>query len=227
MKLAQLLPGRSEFGGLVGNFERELERTQVKIHRNVTVTEALVLEQAPDVVVVATGSRPRTPSFDGADVAHVVEPWQVITGEASTGGSVLIADWACDWVGLGLAEKLAREGCHVRLCATGMVPGELIPQGVRDNWIGELHKLGVEIVPYARLFGADEDSVYLQHVISEEPIIFEGVETLIPCIPQQSETGLAVGLESTGVATISIGDCLSPRTAEEAIYEGLTAAMTL
>ena len=86
VKLAQLLPGRSEFGGLIGNFERELERTQVKIHRNVTVTEALVLEQAPDVVVMATGSRPRTPSFDGADVAHVVEPWQVITGEASTGG---------------------------------------------------------------------------------------------------------------------------------------------
>ena len=105
----------------------------MKIHRNVTVTEALVLEQAPDVVVMATGSRPRTPSFDGADVAHVVEPWQVITGEASTGGSVLIADWACDWVGLGLAEKLAREGCHVRLCATGMVPGELIPQGVRTT----------------------------------------------------------------------------------------------
>ena len=227
VKLAQLLPGRSEFGGLIGNFERELERAQVKIHRNVTVTEALVLEQAPDVVVVATGSRSRAPSFEGADRANVVDPWQVITGEAKTGGSVLIADWACDWVGLGLAEKLAREGCHVRLCATGMVPGELIPQGVRGNWIGELHKLGVEIVPYARLFGADEDTVYLQHVISEQPIIYEGVETLIPCIPQQSDTELAQGLVSTAVATLSIGDCLSPRTAEEAIYEGLTTAMAL
>ena len=80
---------------------------------------------------------------------------------------------------------------------------------------------------YARLFGTDEDTVYLQHVISEEPIILDGVETIIPCIPQQSDTILAKALESTGIAAVSIGDCLSPRTAEEAIYEGLTTAMAL
>ena len=227
VNLAQLLPGRSEFGSLVGNFERELERYQVNVRRGFTVTKTFILERQPDVVVLAPGSRSRPPQFEGARRENVLDPWRVITGEATTGASVLIADWASDWVSLGIAEKLAREGCQVRLCTLGVVPGEMIPQGLRDHWLGELHKLGVTIMTYVRLFGADEEQVYLQHVISEEPIILDGVDTLVPCIPQQSDTQLAKALASTGLEICSVGDCLSPRTAEEAIYEGLTTAMTL
>jgi len=37
---------------------------------------------------------------------HVVDAWQVLKGEANVGHSVVVADWRCDWIGLGLAEKL-------------------------------------------------------------------------------------------------------------------------
>ena len=227
VKLAQLLPGRAEFGGLITNLEREIARAQVKVRRNTTVTRQLVLDEQPGVIVLATGSLPREPSFDGAADAHVVDSWQVISGETQVGNSVVIADWACDWVGLGLAEKLARDGCRVRLCVIGMVPGETIQSAVRDRWIGELHKLGVEIIPYVRIFGADEDSVYLQHVISEEAVVLEGVDTVVPAFPQRSDTSLADDLTSVDIEVVTVGDCLSPRTAEEAVYEGLTAGMAL
>ena len=79
------------------------------------MTEALVEQINPDVVVVATGAKPRWPELEGVDEAHVVHAWQVLKGEANVGSSVVVADWRADWTGIGVAEKLARDGCHVRL----------------------------------------------------------------------------------------------------------------
>ena len=90
--LAQLLPGRAEFGGIITNLSRELELAGVKIAMNTTVDLELVLSRAPDVVVLATGAKPRHPSIEGTDEGHVVDAWQVLTDSANVGASVVIAD---------------------------------------------------------------------------------------------------------------------------------------
>ncbi len=177
--LAQLLPGRAEFGGIVTNLAREIALAGVQVVKNRAVDAALVQQQKPDAVVIATGAVPRRPPFDGQDEMHVVDAWQVLKGEVNVGHSVVVADWRCDWIGLGLAEKLARDGCRVRLCVDGLVAGQRLPWYVRDSWNGILHKLGVETIPYARLFGADADSVYFQHATSGEPIVVNDVNTLV------------------------------------------------
>ena len=135
--------------------------------------------------------------------------------------SVLVADWRCDWIGMGIAEKLARAGCRVRLAVNGYVPGQRIQQYVRDQWNGMLHKLGVEVIPYARLYGADGETVYLQHMTSGEPIVCEGVDTLVLALGHEQETKTATDLDDWPGELHRIGDCVAPRTAEEAVLEGL------
>jgi hypothetical protein len=124
---------------------------------------------------------------------------------------------------MGLAEKLAREGRRVRLAVNGIAAGETIHRYVRDSWAGILHRLGVEVIPYARLYGADADTVYLQHITSGEPIVLEGVETLVLATGHAPEATLADALSAAGYQgeLHLIGDCLAPRTAEEAVLEGL------
>ena len=63
------------------------------------------------------------PTIEGDSEGHVVEAWQAIRDEVNIGQRVVIADWRCDWVGLGLAEKLARSGCWVRLAVNGIMAG--------------------------------------------------------------------------------------------------------
>ncbi len=225
--LAQLLPGRAEFGGIVTNLAREMALAGVRVITDTPVDAALVAREAPDAVVVATGARPRRPPIEGGDEAHVVDAWQVLKGEVNIGASVVIADWRCDWVGLGLAEKLAREGCRVRLCVNGYMPGQTIQQYVRDNWIGTLHTLGVETIPYVRLMGADADSIYLEHTMSGEPVICEAVDTLVLALGHERVSGLADELADYGGEVHLVGDCLAPRTAEEAVLEGLKVATRL
>ena len=290
VQLAQLLPGRAEFGGLVTNLAREMELAGVEVRLNTELSRALIEDEAADAVVVATGATVHRPSIEGEGEGHVVDAWQVIRDEVNVGQRVVIADWCCDWVGMGLAEKLASSGCWVRLAVNGTMAGQTIEAIVRDRWVGDLQKLGVEVIPYVRLFGVDAGSVYLQHTTSGEAIVLRGGRHpghgARPTIGDDTRGG-ARGLGRRGPAgrrlpqptdrrggrprgpqgrgcrlalprdlcrcegdevmaqghqpvTIFeeeladcsadihlIGDCLSPRSAEEAIYEGLMTARKL
>ena len=220
--LAQLLPGRAEFGGIVTNLSREVELAGVEVVKAVDVSAEEVMRTAPDVVVLATGAEQSVPVIEGGDEAHIVDAWSVVSDQANIGAKVVIADWRCDWIGLGVAEKLARAGCHVRLAVNGAVPGEGIHFITRDTWIGKLHELGVEMIPFARLFGAHADSVYLQHTVSQQAIVLEEVDTLVTVSANPRSAALAEELTGeTDIELHLIGDCLSPRTAEEAVLEGL------
>ncbi len=225
--LAQLLPGRAEFGGIVTNLTREMERAGARIVKNRKIDADFVRSERPEAVIIATGAKPRWPDFEGREEAHVLDAWQVLTGKGNVGASVVVADWRCDWIGLGVAEKLARDGCRVRLAVDGLVAGSAVPWYVRDSWNGILHKLGVEIIPYARLHGADADTVYFQHATSGEPIICEDVNTLVLAQGHERVADLADELSSYEGEVRLIGDCLTPRTAEEAVLEGLVAATAL
>ena len=227
VKLAQLLPGRAEFGGVTTNLSREVHRAGVKVHLNTRVTRNMIDDFAPDAIILATGATPYAAAIDGAEDAHVVSAWEVLNGGANIGARAVIADWRCDWVGLGLAERLARDGCHVRLAVNGMVAGQTIPQYARDSWLGDLHKLGVEILPHMRLFGADAQDAYFQHTLSGEPVILTNVDTLVTSLGTQSFNILEDELADWEGELHVIGDCLCPRTVEEAVLEGLKVATSL
>jgi 2,4-dienoyl-CoA reductase-like NADH-dependent reductase (Old Yellow Enzyme family) len=223
--LAQRLPGRAEFGSLVTNLVHEARRAGAKIVTGSAVTIDVIREVRPDVVILATGAEPRRTNVPGHDEAHVVDAWQVLRGEANVGGSVVIADWRSDWIGLGLAEMLARDGRRVRLCVNGYMAGQNIQAYVRDHWLGLLHGLGVEIIPMARLAGTDADTVYFEHTASNAPFECREVETLVLSLGHDSDTRLERDLHEFEGEIIPIGDCAAPRTAEEAVLEGLEAGM--
>ena len=178
----------------------------------------------PDVVIIATGAQPRLPEVDVEGV-DLVDSWAVIQGQASIGKNVVIADWACDWSGLGVAELLAREGHSVRLFCGGSIAGESIQGIVRDQWIGELHRLGVEITNYARFFGGMDGNAYFQHMTSGEAIVAEDVDTIVSCYAPRSNRECDWIEPKAGEFVIyRIGDAISPRTVEEAMLEGFQIA---
>jgi len=227
VKLARLLPERAEFGGIITNLEREMRSAGAQVELGVRVDRALIDQTQADAVVLATGSTADIPDVLIEEGAHVVHATHVLAERVNVGARVVVADWRCDWVGLGIAEQLARDGCHVRLAVNGTVPGQSIQQYVRDRWVGELHRLGVEMIPYARLVGVDESTVYLQHTTSGEPILCEDVDTLVAASGHASVNALERELEGYGGEIHMAGDCLSPRTCEEAVLEGLQAALAI
>ncbi len=221
--LAQLLPGRAEFGGIVTNLKRELELAGVEVRLNCRVSSSIVETLRPDSIIMATGATPYLPKVDIGDEVHVADAWQILKGETKAGSAVVIADWRCDWVGLGLAEKLALEGSHVRLCVDGEMAGQNLQKYMRWHWLGQLHRLGVQVVPYARFFGAADGTAFFMHTLSGEAIECTNMDTLVLALGHQPETGLEQQFRSSRASLTLVGDCLSPRSAEEAVYEGFLA----
>ncbi|NGM46082.1 FAD-dependent oxidoreductase [Rhodobacter sp. SGA-6-6] len=225
--LAQLLPGRMEFGGVVTNLKRELDLHQVKVVRNTVVTRALVEAEAPDTVILATGGTPYMPNLESMGGLPVVYATEILKGEKQVRGSVVVADWRCDWVGMGIAMHLAQNGCRVRLAVNGTVAGETVPLYVRDHANGELRKLGVEVIPYTRPYGYDDNTVYLQDTVTGAPVILEEADALVLAYGTAARSELERELEGYAGDVRVIGDCLTPRTAEEAIYDGFKVALEL
>ena len=221
--LAQLLPRRAEFGGIVTNLMREMELAQVRLRRGERVTEAVIAAERPDAVILATGAVPHVPDLPTDGEMQVVTAWQVLRGEVTLGARVVVADWRCDWIGPGVAEALAKAGSRVTLAVNGLHAGEVLPLYVRDDIAAHLHRLRVEVRPHARLFGTAGDTVFLQHTPSGEAIEVDGVQTLVLCLGHRPVDDLSDVVERLGIELHMAGDCLAPRTAEEAVFEGLKA----
>jgi len=222
--LAQMLPDRGEFGVLVENLKREMDLWGVEVRLLTNVDNALIDAEKPDDIIIATGAEPFQSDAEISKETHTVEAWSVIQNNEVTGNSVVIADWRCDYIGMGLAEMLAKDGCDVRLAVDGTHAGQNLQIYLRDNWIGKLHNLGVKVIPYARLYGADADTAYFYHTAGGSPILCEGMDTLVLAQGHQPVTSLEDSLRGSNHRIQLVGDCLSPRSAEEAIYEGFMTA---
>jgi hypothetical protein len=222
--LAQLLPHRAEFGGIVTNLAREVERAGVAVKTRSEMTDGLLAAMRPDCLILATGSNRRLPPLPGGGEEWLIHAHDVVAGNAATCGRVLIYDWVADWTGVGLAEKLAAEGAYVRLAVNAPCAAFAIQNYTRDGAIARLFKLGVETIPFMRLYGVEERTAYLVHTPSQESLVLEDVDSVIAVYPGAPNDGLIAAARRLAIPAFAIGDAMAPRTAEEAVFEGLKAA---
>ncbi|MDE3065333.1 MAG: FAD-dependent oxidoreductase [Acidobacteriota bacterium] len=225
--LAQMLPGREEFGGVAQNLLAEARRAGARVVLSSPVDAEVVASLAPDVVVAATGARPYRPPIEVMGSPRVLDSWEVIAGAHPPAGHVVVVDTAGDWTGVGVARILAAAGHRVTLCVNGYGAGEALQQYVRDAALAALERERVRVVPLVRLFGVDDDTVYLQHVLTEEPVLEPGVAGVVLSCGHEAVTDLEASLAGRGVSVVAVGDCRAPRSVEEAVLEGLAAASEL
>jgi len=226
VRLAEALPGRAEFGGVSTNLQGELKRAQVDIQLNSYLDADAVKAINPDKVILAIGAVTRLPDVDVEGV-DLIDAWSIIRGEVSAGKNVVIADWSCDWSALGVAEKLARDGHYVRLMSNGSVAGESIQGIVRDQWIGVLHGLGVEMTAYARFFGGLDGQAFFQHMTGGNAIVCDDVDSIVSCYAPRSNREFDWLEDMENLEVVKIGDAIAPRTVEEAVLEGLKVSWAL
>ncbi len=199
----------------------------VTVRTGVDADVETILGYAPDVVFVATGSRyvrtgvtgsVPTP-VEGWDRANVLTPEAVLNGSVKLTGRVLVVDDEGFQAGVGVAEIAGAGGADVEFITRFSVPAQNV--GLDLPYIlPRLKAAGVKISPLTVLKQIDDGRVVLEHTLSQEERVVDGVDSIVLVTVRMPEDGLAAQLEGKVSYVYLIGDALSARSLREATYEG-------
>lgn len=227
VKLARKVPGREEFGELVSNLKRELQYYRVDVRLNVEASKELILNLSPDEVIISTGGKPYIPHVKGMDLPHVVTAWDILSRRKEPGKKVVVADWKGDMTGVGVALYLKELGCDVEIVTSCYQVGHSIQEKVRSFVLTQLFLNGVEMTSQYKISEVTEGTVAFSNIYTGQKLQRYGIDTVVIAYGLLQENSLFHQLKECVSNIHRIGDCLIPRTVEEAILEGFELAANL
>src|SRR5438128_2084505 len=193
-------------------------RLGVTIECGVEATVDRVLAFRPDAVVLATGARPKLLVIPGA--AHVFSTWEALLKPAALGHHVAFIEADGNWQSVATAEHLAELGKRVTLITGGVAYGARITIYSMLAVQPRLREKKVRVMPLRAVRAVEGRAVVLEDLSTGEPDRLDGVDSIVAAVGGVAEDRLAHELRGHVPELRMVGDCVAPRTALEAIFEG-------
>ena len=220
VNLVMRTPERDIFEQIILFFEHQLANLAVDIRLRHEAGAEEVLAEAPDAVVVATGSTAFRPEVLGVDQKHVLSSREVLLGNAEIGQSVLVVDTLGRAEAPTVAEFLVDQGRQVEIVTGLEYIGRHMPTPAWHNQTEHLMQKGVTLTPFTGVWEVLEDSVDVYNVVSWEPRTIEGVDTVVLAAGGLADDSLYHALKDRHAEVHAIGDCYQPRDIELAVVDG-------
>lgn len=218
LSLGAVTSYKRELLSLISYQKRQAEKYGVHFHLGLHVTPEIVAEFNPDVLVLATGSVPDYPPVPGMESSPIVRSISEVLMEPPPlpgASSVVIGGGA---TGCELALHLSENGCPVTIIEKLTRIGPRIESVTRKMILGKLAEQGVVLMTGFEVSGIRENGVVALNRDSGEHFIEAGQVVVVTGM--RPDNALHEGVRSLGIPTYLIGDCLEPRSAKAAIYEG-------
>lgn len=220
--------GREEFGVIIRNERNQLAKLNVPIILGQTVTPEFVFKENPDAVIIATGSKPKGCPVPGCDGPGVFNVWQVLKGEAVLGENILFIDYDGHHQATSTAEYLLELGRKVHVVTSSLFVGsELGPS--QDLYLARQRLLQKGAILSADLAVIEIRGTEVQaiNVYTNEMKVFSGFDTVVTAMGNEVDDSLYYALKGRVKELHRAGDCVAPRKADMAIYEGYMAGRTV
>jgi NADPH-dependent 2,4-dienoyl-CoA reductase/sulfur reductase-like enzyme len=227
VNLVMRTPARGIFEEIILFFERRLGKLDVDLRLQHEVGVEDVLAEAPDAVVIATGSTAFCPDVLGTDQKHVLSARDVLLGNAEIGQRVLVVDTVGRAEAPTVAELLADQGRQVEVVTGLEWVGRHMPGPAWHNLTEHLLKKGVTLTPFTGVWEVLEDSVDVYNVVTWEPRTIADIDTVVMAAGGQADDTLYRELKERHPEVHAIGDCFQPRDIELAVIDGHRVAREL
>ncbi len=214
---------KRELKSLIRFLARQVERNGVKRLLGIPVDAAFVAAAKPDAVVIATGSSPVIPAVPGIERPFVFSYNQVLNGlGAKACRTVVIGGGA---TGCEIALHLAEAGSAVSIVEMASRIGQGIESISRKVLLERLARHGVEVFTQSRLVRVEEEGAVIGHPEQGDRLL--AAERVVLAVGCRPENRLAEEIRGLGLEMHLLGDCVEPRNAKAAIYEGTVLGLSI
>jgi N-methyl-L-proline demethylase len=239
---------RAEMIGIVDWRMAQCAAKGVEFHFNTWAEADDVMTLSPDVVIVATGGLPeKDVLFNGNDLT--VSAWDILSGDAKPGASILLYDDAGDHTAMQAAQLLAEAGSVVevmtpdRSFAPEVMGMNLVPymralqnKAVTFTVTWRLHSVERDGNRLSAVIGSDYsdvrqtrsfDQIVVNHGTQPNAQIYFDLKPLSENLGAVDQNALIAGRAQTGGAgpkafrLYRIGDAVAARNIHAAIYDAL------
>ncbi len=245
LSLASVAPGKGEIEGVVSYLRAQIMKSDVDVKLGTEATLDIIQEGKFDAVIVATGAVPVVPNIPGVDRQNVVLAQDVLRDRVEVGDKLIIiggGSVGCD-IALFLAHQraitddnaffLIKYGvdCEatlslLRKAGANITIVERLPRIGRDigattRWIvtGQLEKYGIEVLTDSEVTEITEAGIV---IVKDTARSHLRADSIVLAAGYRSDQSLLEPLSECqgGPEVYTIGDCVEPRKALEAIHEG-------
>lgn len=225
MRWVRYMPGRKDLLGLLTQQFARATRAGVEMRLGVAADAAAIRAMAPDLVLLATGSKPQRFPLPLGGSALTVE--EILEQPGKRGSRVAFHDLTGEFAALGVIEHLADLGLSVTVFTP--VAGFAWRTTIYSNLATRkrLRDKKVRIAPLRAVKGFDGGVLTVEDTSTGELEQLPGFDKLVVAQYNAADDVLYGLLISAGLKVQAVGDCLAPRTALEAVYEGHAAARAI
>jgi len=248
LRIVGVPPTKQEFFELIRYYRAMIKKLQIKVVLNKEVDVNFIKEKKPDFVIIAEGSQPILPTFEGIEDDIVFTAWEVLKDDPILGRDIAIVGGGS--VGLETAHFLADKGTlspevlhflfsykaeSVERLQELLLKGsknitilEMLPKVGKDvgkstKWVlmGNIKQHGIKILTKSRVISVKGGKITFEKDGNIEGMQFDNV---IIAAGSQSVKVLSSEIEKTGIPFSVVGDCIRPAKINDAIHEGFMAA---
>ncbi|HLB29883.1 MAG TPA: FAD-dependent oxidoreductase [Dehalococcoidia bacterium] len=217
--LASIPPFRQRLAEAYLHLARQAKKAGASIVMNQSVTPALIEKEQPEAVILAAGALPAMPPIF-RDEKRAVLAWDVLRQKTQTGKNVVVIGGGL--VGVGVAEWLVAQGKVVTIV-------EMLKRIAADappfDRLGLMQRLAEHKVRMLTSTVAErmEDGTLIvsKEGGEQEQIPAESVVIAVGARPNQT---LLPAIQARVPEVYTVGDCVEPRRAYQAIHDGSRVA---
>jgi len=219
------MPLRHDYLGLLDHQISSCERYGVAIETRIEADAKRVADHGADVVVLALGADTAGVRFPGGGVAITLQA--ALESPNELGSTVAFYDLTGSWGAIAVAEHLAGLGKRVTIFTPGPAAGWHVTRYSRTAVAERLRRLEVKVATGYSVISWENQVLQVVPGDSAVVEIRDGFDSVVAAGHGVARTRLGRDLAEAGIETISVGDCVAPRTALEAVYEGHEVARGL
>jgi len=214
---------KQELVKLIKYFSFQINKLGVKVELEREVTEDLVSKLHPDVVVLATGSRPIIPDIPGMSNKKVTTAIDVLAGKVAIGNKAVIIGGGM--VGCETADYLAEMMTDVVLLEEKEEIAEDMVIWQREFLLERLAAQGVRIFTSVKVKEIIDNGIVFVKGDKEEEIL--NVDNIVLAAGATPAKDLLTGIKEKVREVYTIGDASRPRKVLDAIREGTEVGLKI